>query len=148
MIMKHTLILLTLMLTAMAASAQANLNINALFGERYRKSEKVVETIVSGEALKGSHLELYRSLVLTDMPESADEIAAAVAKDGTKAMSREVKYLDGQLYYAQFMLQPKGKTNRYIFYVNRHLKGGNKIMLVYMAGSASPEDIKKLLKNE
>lgn len=134
------------MVWALGVAAQTNLNIMEIFGDRYRKSDKAVETIISGDALKGTDLTFYRSLVLTDMADAAEEISRAVTKDGAKALSREVKYVDGQLYYAQFVLEPAGKTNRYIFYVNRHLKGGDKIMLVYMSGPASIDKINKLIK--
>jgi len=144
--MKHSLILFTLILTSLTSMAQTSLNILEIFGDKYRKSDNATETIVSGEALKGTDLKLYRSLVLTDMADAAPEISKAVTKDGVKAVSREVKYVDGQLYYAQFMLTPSGGDNRYIFYVNHHLKGGNKIMLVYMRGPATLQKIKQLIR--
>lgn len=35
---------------------------------------------------------------------------------------------------------------RYIFYLNRHLKKGDKIILVYIEGTASQDEVKKLIK--
>lgn len=143
--MKQLITLLALIMAITAASAQNSLNIGKIFGDKYRQNEKTTETIISGDALKGTGLDIYRSLVIKDSPELADEISATVVKDGKDAVSREVKYIDGKIYYAQFMLKPKGKENRYIFYLNTHLKGGSKIMLLYMTGKANLEEIKKLI---
>lgn len=146
--MKHLLTLLCLLLVHTAALSQKSLAIDHLFGEKFRNNEKSTETIVTGDALKGSGLRVYRSLIITDSPETADEIASAVSSDGQNATSREIKYIDGKIYYAQFALAPKDNENRYIFYLNSHLKGGNSVMLVYMCGKASPDQIKKLLKQK
>ena len=34
---------------------------------------------------------------------------------------------------------------RYLFFINNFLKGGKKMTLIYMAGEATPEQIKKLI---
>ena len=101
-----------------------------------------------GDALKGTGLDTYRSIVIKDSPELADEISTAVIKDGSDALSREVKYIDGKIYYAQLMLKPLDKYNRYIFYLNTNLNGGNKIMLLYMIGKANLDEIKKLIRQQ
>lgn len=141
-------LLMALMLASAAATAQNSLNIGKIFGEKFRQNEKSTETIITGDALKGTGLSTYRSLVILDSPELADEIAAAVIKDGNNALSREVKYIDGKIYYAQFMLKPMDIYNRYVFYLNTCLNGGNKIMLLYMIGTAGLDDIKKLIRKQ
>lgn len=146
--MKYLISILLILCVSTGVAAQKNLAIESLFGERFRNLENSTETIVTGEALKGTGLKTYRSLVITDSPMTAEEISSAVTKDGIKAISREVKYIDGKIYYAQFTLQPQGKDNRYIFYLNTNLKGGNRIMLVYMSGTASSEQIKQLLNKK
>lgn len=144
--MRHYFILMLFIACSLSCLAQKNLNILSVFGEKYRNSDNAVETIISGDALNGTDLHFYRSLVLTDMPDAAAEIEEAIGHDSAKAVSREIKYIDGRLYYAQLMLPPMGNSNRYVFYINRHLKGGDKIMLVYMSGPATLEQINKLIK--
>lgn len=140
--MKHRLCLLIFLICSLASYAQTGLNIADMFGEKYSNNENSTETYITGDALDVPGLKIYRSLVIQNTPEAAEEIAAAVIKDGAKASSRKVKYIDGKLYYAQYMLAPKGKDNRYIFYVNAHLKGGNRILLLYMSGKAKLNEIK------
>ena len=146
--MKKIIILLTLIYAVTAASAQNSLNIGKLFGDKYRQNENTTETIISGDALKGTGLDFYRSLVINGSPKLADEISSTVMKDGNDAVSREVKYIDGKIYYARFMLKPERKSNRYILFLNTHLKGGNRIMLLYMTGKADLEEIKKLINKQ
>ena len=146
--MKQLITLLALMIAVTSVSAQNSLNIGKIFGEKYRQNEKTTETIIMGDALKGTGLDTYRSIVIRDSPELADEISTAVIKDGSDALSREVKYIDGKIYYAHLMLKPLDKYNRYIFYLNTNLNGGNKIMLLYMIGKANLDEIKKLIRQQ
>lgn len=148
MIMKKFITILLITLASVMASAQDNTAVGKIFNDPSHKNENSTETIITGKALKGSGLSLYRSLVIKDCPELADKISKAATTDGANAISREVIYIDGKIYYAQFMLKPIGDSNRYIFYINTHLKNSNKIMLMYMQGTAGPDEIKKLIKKQ
>lgn len=143
--MKQRLCLIIALICSLASYAQTGLNIAGIFGERNRDNENSTETYIKGDALKDSGLKVYRSLVIKNTPDAAEEIASAVLKDGAKTSSREVKYIDGELYYAQYSLPKNSEGNRYIFYLNTHLKGGNRILLLYMSGKASLKEIKKLI---
>lgn len=140
--MKHRLCFLIFLISSLASYAQTGLNIADMFGEKNRNNENSTETYITGDALKDYKLKIYHSLVIKNTPDAAEEIAAAVIKDGANASSRKVKYIDGKLYYAQYELAPKGKDNRYIFYANTHLKGGNRILLLYISGKAKLNEFK------
>ena len=143
-----TIIILTCLLTTMAAMAQTGLNINRLFDGRYKKAAGATEIIVTGVQAREIGLTLYHSVSVTDKTQ-AEIIENLVVKDGAKAVDKEVEYRNGQLYYG-FYTMPKYKNiNRYIFFLNQNLarkSPKNNVTLIYMEGVASPDEIKKLIR--
>lgn len=144
--MKHLIIIFIAMIASLTAAAQTGLNVDALFDGRYRDNKSAVETIIKGEQLRKYDLSTYHSLTLADMPEAAAEIEQLVEKDGARAISREVSYRQGHLYYGFYQLPPYKGLSRHLFYLNQNLNKGNKIMLIYLDGIATTEFVKKLLK--
>ncbi len=142
--MKHILLIALLTITFGHAAAQTGLNIDSAFDGRFRSSPDAVETEISGKALRNSALEIYRSITLTD-PALTNEIEELVIKDGAAAETRQVRYIEGRLYYAYYIFKPVDNYRRYLFFINSFLKGGKKMTLIYMAGEATPEQIKKLI---
>ena len=148
--MKHLLIIIAVFCLNICMQAQSPQEIKNIFSDYKSQDANTTETIISSDALKGTGLNLYRSLVISGSPDRADSIAERISKCGAKAVSREVKYIDGKIYYAQFALPPAAgdSDNRYLFYLNSHLKGGSRIMIVFMSGKAKLEQIKKLISKE
>lgn len=148
--MKRLSVIIAIICAAVLASAQSSPEIKKLFSDFATKDGTSTETIISGDALKGTELNLYRSLVISGSPDSADKIAARVLKCGTNAVGREIKYIHGKIYYARLALPPvPGETdNRYLFYLNSSLKGSDRIMLIYMSGKADSEAITKLINSK
>lgn len=143
--MSQILLLFTLLAIAFGqAAAQTGLNIDNAFDGRFRSSPDAVETEISGKALKNSALDIYRSITLTE-PALTSEIEALVLKDGAVAETRQVRYIEGRLYYAYYIFKPVDNYRRYLFFINGFLKGGKKMTLIYMAGEATPEQINKLI---
>lgn len=143
--MSQILLLFTLLAIAFGqAAAQTGLNIDSAFDGRFRSSPDAVETEISGKALKNSALDIYRSITLTE-PALTSEIEALVLKDGAVAETRQVRYIEGRLYYAYYIFKPVDNYRRYLFFINGFLKGGKKMTLIYMAGEATPEQINKLI---
>lgn len=136
-----TLLMFVVMASA-AAFAQDNLNISALFDGRYHDDARVAETMIKGSSLSEYQLSLYHSLTVTDAPELAAEIESLVVKDARDAVDREVAYRDGGLYYGFYELS-RGK---YLFFLNRYIVGGNKLVVIYLEGVASKSKIKQMLK--
>ena len=142
--MKHILLIIMLAIAFGQAAAQTGLNIDCAFDGRFRSSPDAVETEISGKALKTSALDIYRSITLTE-PALTSEIEALVLKDGAAAETRQVRYIEGRLYYAYYIFKPVDNYRRYLFFINGFLKGGKKMTLIYMAGEATPEQINKLI---
>ncbi len=129
------------------AAAQTGLGINELFDGRFRSIPSSQETIIKkGDALEAYNLDLYHSLTIRGVASVADEIEPVVTRDGAKATDREVSYRDGKLYYGFYTLPAHKGIRRYIIYLNQHPAGGDKIILLYLQGDASPATVKKLLK--
>lgn len=145
----HRLIfLITLILTAAGAAAQKGLEVNPILrGEALHDQQARVTTITSDQALARYGLDIYRS-VAVDHPDEATVslIEKAVRHDGGKALSREVQLRDSRLFYGFYRLPPHKGANRYLFYLNQGKAPDNKIILIFMQGRASAEQIKKMLK--
>ena len=144
--MKRILIIAILTVCAAAAWAAEPPASLGILNSHYSADPGVSKTIVTGKSLKRYNLEESRGLTLADKPEKAEAIEKAVAHDARNANDREISYRDGKIYYAFLTLKPKDDKNRYLFYLNQHLAGGNKIILIYMSGKADSESIKKMIK--
>lgn len=148
--MKRFLLLTALMWAWLAVGAQSIPEVKRLFGDYATKDANTTETIISGKALKGTGLTFYRSLIINDAPDKASALARRVARLGSDAASREVKYINGQVYYAMYKLPSAGRGDEnegnYLFFLNSHLKNGNRIILIFISGSDKDINIKELLE--
>ena len=143
-----TIIILTCLLTTMAAMAQKGLNINRLFDGRYKKAPGATEIIVTGSQAHEIGLSVYHSVSVSDKTQ-AEIIENLVVKDGVLAVDKEVEYRNGQLYYGFYTLPKRRQHFRYIFFLNQNLarkSPKNVITLIYMEGIASADEIKKLIR--
>ena len=146
--MKRIVIALMVVLFGqLTCMAQKGLAINQLFDGRYHKDPKAVETMVKGAAVEQYALNLYRSVTVTGRPADADRIVSLIKTDAKNAVDSEESYKDGKLYYGFYSLGGKG-TNRYILYLNQHVAGGNKIVLLYLEGDAGVKQVKRMLKKK
>ena len=142
------IIILTSLLTTMAAMSQNGLNINRLFDGRYKKAAGATEIIVTGSQAREIGLVVYHSVSVTDKAQ-AEIIESLVVKDGVLAIDKEVEYRNGQLYYGFYTLQKGKHNNQYIFFLNQNLARKapkNVVTLIYMEGNASASKIKKLIR--
>ncbi len=143
-----TIIILTCLLTTIAAMAQTGLNINRLFDGRYKKASGATEIIVTGVQAREIGLTVYHSLSVTDKNQ-AELVEGLVVKDGAKAVDKEVEYRNGQLYYGFYTMPKQKHSNRYIFFLNQNLarkSPKNVVTLIYMEGFANQDEIKKLIR--
>lgn len=138
------LIMLAVTLSVFAAS-RATCDVS-VFNGYYNNDSAASETIVTGNALGKYNLSVYKGLTLTGKPDEATRLEECIAADIPEAVDRETVYRAGRLYYAFLALKPQGNLKRYILYLNQHLAGGNKIILIYMEGKAQPAQIKAMLK--
>jgi len=145
---RRTIIILTCLLTAIAAIAQEGLNINRLFDGRFKRATGATEIIVTGHQAREIGLTVYHSLSVTDKVQS-ELIESLVVKDGTRAIEKEVEYRNGQLYYGFYTIKRSRRDNHYIFYLNQNLarkSPKNVVTLIYMESSANSEKIKQLIR--
>lgn len=129
------------------AFAQKGLAINELFGKRYTDDKQAIVTSIKGSTLEPYDLSRYKSLTVNNRPVEAKTIEPILAKDAAIAIDSETSYRDGQLYYAFYSLPRIDSENRYIFYLNQSLAGKDKIILMYLQGYASANQVKKMLKS-
>lgn len=147
---RKTILLISAFLIAispLAALSQTGLNINRIFTDSFRGKKGVTETVLNHKKLKSKYnLSLYHSLTITGHPDLASEIEPLLTADGAKAKSKEVRYKSGRLYYCLYGLNStRAGQSRYILYLNGHLNGDNKIILLYLEGMATIEEGKKML---
>lgn len=139
--------LIAALLMPAALRAQKGLNINGAFAPAYRDMKGATETLIIKDRLTKMNLDRYHSITFTDHPELAAKLERMVIADGKKAVSKEVRYKSGHLYYGFYRLSPiECNVNRYILYLNGHLAGDNRIVLLYLEGKASPDKVKEMLK--
>lgn len=143
------LILLTILVCG-NASAQTGMHINNVLGGKYVSDPSVTEVIMSGEqkfvkAHGLSNLATFRG----DSETYAPILQPLVLADGAKSIGRNVRYRDGKLQYAFFMLPVTivngKKTNRYLYYLNN--PDGNKpsVMMIYFDGTLSRTDAEAVI---
>lgn len=129
------------------SQAQKGLHISDFFEKNFAKATMVH---IEGSELKPYHLTLYRSVSFSDTYLVVDAMEKSVLADARQAYSKETGNLGGRLYYAFLALPPLAgrHANRYIFYRNASLREGGKdeLTLVYMEGSATMDELKKLFK--
>ena len=143
--MKKILIIMMFSLPTFAFG-QKGLNINKLFDGRYRGNKQVTETLVKGKKMEAFDLDIYHSLAIADASQ-VDEVERLVLEDAKKADQKEVSYIGQKLYYGFYCFN--GNTvhpYRYIFYLNKMLKGGKEVVVIYMDGNANRIQVRKMLK--
>lgn len=152
--MKRIMMILLLLVMTLATFAQsASLNISKFMSnDKHRKTDGTKELYVSGKKLAPYNLSFYHSFTLSNKSQYvalAKQMETAVQADAKAALDKEVIEMSGHLYYAILTLKPDKKTghNRYIFYKDTTLKGkGNEIIVVYMEGQATADEIEKKFK--
>lgn len=153
MIMKRSFIAFMLVLTLSAmASAQTGLEIGQIFNGRYAGDPTVTETMMSGnhQFLRRHDLNVFATF---KGPSSkyASIIEPMVLADGAKSVGRNIRYKEGKLHYAFFMLRPitEGgeKVNRFLYYLNNAPQKGSNMMVVYFEGPISQSEASSLIQS-
>lgn len=144
--------LILLISATLPVSAQSGLNVNKIFSGRYSTDPRVTETVISGNSnyLKKNHLSVFTSFRGPSAVYAA-EIQKYVTADGSTAVGKDVRYRNGKLYFAYYMLKPEKSgdrtINRYIYYLNTAATGGDNVLVVYMEGTASEQTVAELIRN-
>ncbi len=141
--MNRIILILTFLSVALTALAKDPAGVRALFDGRYNRNPSATVTIMKG-GLSAYNLDLYQSIALTDANDKdVADIEKAVLYESRNLDGREMVYSGGRLYYAFLDISAKDKR-KYVFYLNKTLKGGNKVILLYIEGSALPDHVKSI----
>lgn len=145
--MKRILFTLLLLTCGMVrALAQDGLEIGQLFSGSLDSDRDAVIVYLSGDALKGYNLTLFRSLDYHCNEQNVYQIERMVLSDSRKAGSREITRRNGHVTdaYLQFNLSKEGHKG-YLFYRVRQAGSGKpyKLNVVYMEGKATLDQLKK-----
>lgn len=130
-------------LVAFSVKAGDGLNVAPFLNEDYASRPNVTMVSISGSQKKWPGLSNYKSFSVTDDNALSDKLAAAVTKDGVKAISKETSYKEGKLYFGFYFLGGEGKHRRYLFFLDSRPKGIDKTTLIYIQGDWDSEQVKK-----
>ena len=149
--MKRITLLLVLLASSLLLSAQEGLSIAGLFGHStaFDHPEDVTETHLSGKKLKVYRLTLFRSLKVENATAAdIDKMERAVKSDAARAVDKQLLRRGNSIHYAFCKLPDRQGLHRYLIYRNKARgKGrGNELHLIYMEGTASPEDLESIFK--
>ena len=138
--------------TVVAAYAQAGLQINSIFGGKYSADSTVTETMMSGNQrfLKKHYLSTFATFK-GPAAKYASVIQPLVLADGAHATGRNIRYSDGKLRYAFFILpsvERNGQTiNRYLYYINNEGARKPSVIVIYFEGRIRPEKASELINS-
>lgn len=128
--------------------AQKNMALTPYFSEKTASNPKVTAVTVSGKSVEKFGLSLYRSISVDGDAALASAIEKAVKADGAKAVSKEVSYKKGRLYFGLYTLSPAEGVNRYMVYLNDSSGSGGKVIVAYLEGKAGSSAVRRLLEGK
>lgn len=149
--MKRLLIIL-IAFAALHNVAVAQSILKEIFGGKYSSDPNVTETFITGDQpfLRSHRLTTFATFK-GDPRTYAPIIEPKVVADGANAIARDVRYREGKLQYAYFVLPPvkkDGKTiNRYLYYLNNEKAKRPSVMVIYFDGTIRNADASKLIKS-
>lgn len=120
--------------------AQSSFAVKKVFDGKVLGSKAVVETMISGRQLASYHLDSFHSLRYSAGEEEAAVVEELVLADATHAAEKETVFVEGKLAYAVLAFMTEPSWNEYICYQS----DGTTATLVYMAGSATLDDLKSI----
>lgn len=120
--------------------AQPSFATKKAFDGKVLDRSTVVETMIAGKQLAAYHLTSFHSLKYNAGSEEAQTVEDLVLADATHANEKETVFVEGKLAYAVLAFMTEPSWNEYICYQS----DGTTATLVYMAGSATLDDLKSI----
>ena len=139
---------MTLLLLAVSASAQRNLNCYPVFQGKVVPVKQMVVTEVRGSSMAAYKLDYYRGVSFQADEPLTLRVAALVEADADEAAVKETEKVDGLLTYALVQPAPSGKMNRYLCYQARKIEDKWKVTLLYLEGAATLDDLKNMFEKQ
>lgn len=139
---------MSLFMVGGAAHAQRDLESYPVFQGKVVPGKEMVVSEANGFVLSDYKLSYYRSVSFTVGPDTFSKVAAMVEIDAVNAPFKETEKVGGMLTYA--LVQPKsaGKKNRYLCYQARKEEDKWKVTLMYLEGSATLDELRKMFDNQ
>ncbi|MDE6430072.1 MAG: hypothetical protein K2K65_02760 [Duncaniella sp.] len=149
--MKRLLIII-LTLLALPAELYSQSVMKEIFGGKYSSDPNVTETLITGQQPFLSSHRLTTLATFRGDPQTYESIIEPiVAADGANAIARDVRYRNGKLQYAYFILPPVKKDgkaiNRYLYYLNNEKAKRPSVMVIYFEGPIRNTDASKFIKS-
>lgn len=143
--------ILLFLMCAMYLPAQDGLQISKLLNGSLASDPEVSETLISGEhpLIDLSGITLVHSFKGPAV-RYASEAASLIKSDTQSATGRNVRYKNGRMTYAFFILpvieEGDRKINRYLYYLdNSTPKKSGQVMVLYLQGTLSPEKAQRFI---
>ena len=139
--MKKTIVtLMALLLLALSASAQRDLNCYPVFQGKVVPRKQMVVTEVRGSSMAAYQLDYYRGISFLANEALTRKVAALVEADADGAAVNETEKVGDLLTYALVQPLSTGKMNRYLCYQAREVGDKWKVTILYREGTATLED--------
>lgn len=139
---------MTILAALTEAVAQEGLNVETYFSQEFMSRPGVSGLNVSNKALDKAGISVYRSISVSDNPETVSDLEKAVKRDGAKAVNREVSYRDGKLHFGWYVMAPLNGNNRFLIYLNRTEAESNRATVIYIEGKGDTAKIKQFLNKK
>ena len=94
---------------SLPAVAQDGLGVQQLFDARFKSNANSTVVYMKGRAIREYGLTLFRSITLPGSSSDVRVVEEVVKKDATKALSKEVAFKKGRLYYGFYAFRPVKK---------------------------------------
>jgi len=140
--------LMALMMLGFSAMAQRDLNCHPVFQGKVVPGEKMVVTEVRGSRLSAYKLDYYRGVSFQVEEALAHQVASLVEADADKADVKETEKVGPLLTYALVQPTSARKTNRFLCYQARPIGDQWKVTLLYLEGTATLEDLRKMFDKQ
>ena len=147
--MKKTIVtLMALLLLALSASAQRDLNCYPVFQGKVVPRKQMVVTEVRGSSMAAYQLDYYRGISFLANEALTRKVAALVEADADGAAVNETEKVGELLTYALVQPLSTGKMNRYLCYQAREVGDKWKVTILYLEGAATLDDLRKMFDKQ
>ena len=147
--MKKTIVtLMALLLLALSASAQRDLNCYPVFQGKVVPRKQMVVTEVRGSSMTAYQLDYYRGISFLANEALTRKVAALVEADADGAAVNETEKVGDLLTYALVQPLSTGKMNRYLCYQAREVGDKWKVTILYLEGTATLDDLRKMFDKQ
>lgn len=147
--MKKTIVtLMALLLLALSASAQRDLNCYPVFQGKVVPRKQMVVTEVRGSSMAAYQLDYYRGISFLANEALTRKVAALVEADADGAAVNETEKVGDLLTYALVQPLSTGKMNRYLCYQAREFGDKWKVTILYLEGAATLDDLRKMFDKQ